>query len=103
MKVVVIRREESPVVEEIGEELKDLQEVVGGYIQAVMPWEDDVALICNEEGKLNGWPSNRFIKDENGRVLDVVCGTFFLAYAPPESEKFLSMPEDLIKKYMKIF
>ena len=29
-----------------------MQAIVGGQIQALYPWEDSVALICNDEGKL---------------------------------------------------
>lgn len=103
MKAIVVRRGERPVIEEVGEELEAMQAVVGGYIQEIMPWEDEVALVCNEEGKLNGWPINRFLVDERGNVLDTICGTFFLCYAPMESETFLSMPENLIEKYMRLF
>ena len=103
MKVIIVRRGEKPALEEIGEELEAMQAIVGGYIQAIMPWEDEVALVCNEEGKLNGWPINRLLFDKKGRVVDAICGTFFLCYAPMESDTFLSMPENLIDKYMKIF
>ena len=68
-----------------------------------MPWDDDVAIICNEEGKVNGMPLNRIIKDENGQTIDIIAGTFFLCYAPIESENFLSLPDDLIKKYREKF
>ncbi len=103
MKAVVVRRGEKPVLEEIGEKLEDMQAVVGGYIQEIMPWKDDVALVCNEEGKLYGWPVNRIVTDGSGRLLDAICGTFFLCYARPESEEFLSMPEDLAEKYIRMF
>ena len=32
-----------------------------------------------------------------------IAGPFFIAYAPIESENFLSLPEDLREKYMKRF
>ena len=44
---------------EIESGLDALQRAVGGYIEAVYPYEDPVALIVNEEGKLNGLPLNR--------------------------------------------
>ena len=34
--------------------LEAMQSVVGGYIQAIYPYEDMVAIVCNEEGKLIG-------------------------------------------------
>ena len=35
----------------ISNTLPSLQQIVGGYIEAVYPFDDPVAIICNEEGK----------------------------------------------------
>ena len=32
------------------------------------PYEDPVALVCNEEGKLEGLPLNRALRDEDGDI-----------------------------------
>ena len=69
-----------------------------------MPFEDEVAIICNEEGKVNGLTPNRAVYEENSReMLDIICGKFFIAYAPFESEKFQSLPPDLAEKYREKF
>ena len=48
-----------PVKMELEDTLKSMQTFVGGTIQAVYPFEDPVAIVCNEEGKLLGMaPSN---------------------------------------------
>lgn len=83
--------------------LEAMQNAVGGLIEEYMPFVDEVALICNDEGKMLGMPPNRAIRAEDGQLLDIIAGPFFIAYAPIESEKFLSMPEDLEKKYMEKF
>ena len=103
MKVLVVRPNENPTVEEIGENLESMQAVVDGYIQAIYPWRDNVAVVCNEGGKITGLPLNRFIITEDGRIVDYIAGTFFICNAPPESESFESLPDDLIKKYAYIF
>ena len=75
-----------------------MQAVVGGYIQAIYPFEDgELALICNEEGKLSGLPFNRALRDEEGRVYDIVAGTFFLCRAPAEGENFEGLTERQIR------
>lgn len=102
MRVLVIKPDCEPVVEEIGEGLEAMQSVVGGYIQSIYPWNDGVAVVCNEEGKICGLPLNRFII-ANGQIIDYIAGDFFLCYAPPESDSFKSLPDDLIKKYSYIF
>ena len=77
------------------------QKLVGGWIEEYMPFDDDVAIVCNEEGKTMGLPLNRGITDENGQLLDIIAGDFFIAYAPYNSERFLSMPPELEKKYLE--
>ncbi len=63
----------------------------------------DVALICNDESKVRQMMPNRTIYGEDGERLDVICGDFFLCYAPIESERFLSMPEDLQQVFYEKF
>lgn len=46
--------------------LEEMQALVGGYIQAVYPFEDPVAVVCNEEGKNLGLSFNRPLLDEHG-------------------------------------
>ncbi len=58
MKVLMVERE-SPLCCGDRKWSETLQAAVGGDIQAVYPYEDPVALICNEEGKLMGLPLNR--------------------------------------------
>ena len=103
IRVIVCRTDERAEVVEIEDKLETMQEIVGGLIQEYMPWEDEVALIVNEEGKVSGLPLNRGIRNQNGRVQDVIAGDFFICYAPIESERFLSMPPDLEKKYLEMF
>lgn len=60
----------------IANTLASLQQIVGGYIEAVYPFGDPVAIICNEEGKINGMELNRALRDENGKVYDSWQGHF---------------------------
>lgn len=103
MKVLVIEPVKQPVVKEIGNTLKDMQRMVGGYIQAYYPWMDEVAIICNDEGKIMGLPLNRSIFGEHGELLDIIAGTFFICGAPMDSGKFTDLPEDLIEHYTRMF
>ena len=51
MNVLMVEPGKVPYAVDIGEGLEALQAAVGGDIQAVYPYDDPVALICNEEGK----------------------------------------------------
>mgnify|MGYP003293966992 CR=1 FL=1 len=73
MKVVAVKPSKKPEVREIGSGLEAMQAVVGGLIEAVYPFEDPVALVCNEEGKIDGMPLNRCLRDEDGKIIDDVA------------------------------
>lgn len=104
ISVIFIQPNKKPHLVEIGTSLNDMQAVVGGDIEEYMPFEDEVALICNEEGKVNGLPLNRAVYEEQTHeMIDIICGDFFIAYAPMESEKFLSMPKEMADKYADKF
>lgn len=47
MKVLVVRPMEMPEVQEIDHTLSAMQKLVGGTIQAVYPFDEPVALVCN--------------------------------------------------------
>ena len=98
MRILIVEPMKAPYEKEIGSDLKSMQAVVGGFIQAIYPFVDEeLTLICNEEGKLIGLPLNRVLKDEEGSIYDVVAGTFFLCRAPASSEKFESLTEEQVK------
>lgn len=101
MKVVAVRPGQYAQIEELDEGLESMQEFVGGYIEAVYPFEDEVALVCNEEGKLNGMKPCRALWNENGEVIDIVFGPFFICGL--SEENFSSLDEEQQKKYLDMF
>ena len=103
MQILVIEPERRPEVREIDGSLKSMQDVVGGWIQALYPFDEPVALVCNDEGKLMNLPANRGLRDEHGQIYDIVCGTFFLCGAPADSDHFISLTPEQIKQYQEQF
>ena len=99
ISVILVEPGRYPKLIEIEDTLEAMQSLVEGDIEEYMPFEDEVAIICNEEGKMNGAELNRAIYSNDKEILDIIAGKFFIAYAPIESESFLSMPKDLMKKY----
>lgn len=104
ISVLLVEPNKYPKMIEIDDTLEAMQAVVGGDIEEYMPFEDEVAIICNEEGKVNGLTPNRAVYEENSReMLDIICGKFFIAYAPFDAERFQSLPPDLAEKYREKF
>lgn len=101
MKVVICEPNKNARIAEIGNELEDMQEVVGGYIEAVYPWEDEVAIVCNDEGKFNGCEPCRALYDDDGNMYDIVFGTFFICGC--SGEDFDSLSDEMINKYKEMF
>jgi len=97
-KVLLVEPGRYPKVVEMGMELKDLQEAVGGYIEATYPFEDEMAcIICNEEGKINGMELNRGLYDKQGNIEDIIAGPFIVAGL--HFEGFGSLTPEQLKKF----
>lgn len=102
MKVLRVMPGEKPSVAELENSLEAMQEFVGGTIEAVYPFDDPVAIICNDEGKLLGLPPNRALRHpETGGIYDILCGPFFLCGLDEDS--FASLSQEYIEKYSRLF
>ena len=95
MRILLVEPGKAPRPTEIGDGLESMQAVVGGSVQAVYPFEEPVALVCNEEGKCLGLPLNRALRLDTGEIYDVIAGTFFLCAVPPDSDRFASLAEQI--------
>lgn len=103
MRVLIVEPERRPEVKEIDDSLKAMQEIVGGYIQAIYPFDDSVALVVNDDGKIMNLPANRGLRDESGQIYDIVCGTFFICGAPRDCDHFISLSQEQIERYRDRF
>ena len=64
ISVLLVEPNKYPKMIEIDDTLEAMQGVVGGDIEEYMPFEDEVAIVCHEEGKLIGLPPNRAVYAE---------------------------------------
>ena len=101
MNVLMVEPGKAPYEMQIGDDLQSMQAVVGGYIQAVYPFEQPVALVCRESGKLDGLPLNRALRDSDGDIYDIIAGTFFIA-GLGESD-FTDLPHELAEQFAEQF
>lgn len=92
MRALVVAPHEHPVIEDLPD-LRAMQKCVGGYIQAIYPWEDvPVALVCDEEGLYHDSEWNRYICKGVA-----IKGTFFICGIGEED--FEDLPDDLITRF----
>ena len=96
MNVLVIEPGILPYEREING-LKEMQAVVGGPITAIYPWEDQAAVVCNEEALLLNLPFNRSVEGGYGGVF----GPFFVCGLGEEG--FCSLTPEQVKTYKAKF
>ena len=101
MDVLLVRPNMYPQGVQVGCELEDLQKAVGGYIQAVYPFEEPVALVMDEEAKLTGKDLNRALRDEDGDMYDIIAGDFLVVGLGEED--FSSLSPELMKQFEEHF
>ena len=100
MKVLVVEPQKPCRVQEI-ESLPDMQQLVGGDIEAVYPFQEPVAVVCNADGKLLGLPMNRPLLDKDYLPYDIIRGTFFIAGLGQED--FISLTDEQIQRYKSLY
>ena len=103
IQVIYVQPLECAEVLTIQNTLEAKQKLVKGFIECIMPFEEEVAIICNEESMLQNLPPNRGLYDDTHELQTIIRGPFFLCYAPSDSEHFHSLPNDLLRKYGEMF
>lgn len=101
IKVVLVEPGKEAQIIEIEKGLINYQAIVHGWIEQVCPFDDPVAIVCNEEGKLDGLPLNRALRNENGAIYDIIAGTFFVCGLGEED--YCSLTDELAAKYLELY
>lgn len=85
MRVVLLEPGKAARVTYIGTSLAAKQAVVGGDIEVVYPFEDEVCIVCNEEAKLEGRQLNRAIR-EGEKVVNMSYGDLTARFRDAERD-----------------
>ena len=104
LEVLFIEPGKYPKTITINDTLEEMQTLVGGYIEEYSPFDDDISIVCNDEGKIRGMPLNSAVYDpDNGEMIDIIAGSFFIVGTPPGVESFQSLTQEQQMKYSKMF
>lgn len=101
MKALLIKPETNPKIINIDSSLESLQKAVGGYIEAIYPYSDNVAVLLDEEGRFKGKHPNRTIIADSGVSYGTVVGDFLIVGI--NGEDFTSLSDELLEKYSDRF
>ena len=98
INVLIVEPNKLPYEKEIKNTLEEKQKIVGGFIETTSLLDDDeVVIICNEEGKILNLPLNRDIGH------DIIAGTFIVAGDDYENGDFKSLTKEQVEKYKERF
>lgn len=101
LDVLLVKPGMYPQQVQIDSGLTPLQQAVDGHIEVAYYFEEPVAVIVNEEGKLNGSELNRAICDQDGNIVDIIAGNFLVVGLGEEN--FCSLSPDLMQKFEEKF
>ena len=96
MFVLVVETGMAPYEKEVNG-LKEMQATVGGLITVIYPYEEQVAIVSNDESILEGMPFNRSVEGGYGGIF----GTFFVCGLGEED--FCSLPPEQMERFKKKF
>lgn len=98
LKCLYVKENSLPEEIMIPNTLSAKQEKIGGLIEyTYLPDDDEVVIICNEEGKINGMSPNR----DTG--YDIIFGPFLIVGETSEDGEDRSLSDEQIRKYKKYF
>ena len=92
IEVLVVEPNKLPEKRTIPNKLESFQEIVGGYVECVFLYDrKDVALLCNEEGKIKKLKPCRDIG------FDTICGNFIIVGVSDNDNEFHSLTKKQFK------
>ena len=97
MTVLVVEPGYAPYEKTIPHDVHAMQEIVGGWITAIYPYEELVAIVANDEGLLLGMDFNRSVEGGYGGLV----GPFFVFGLTEDN--FCSLPPDQMERFKKKF
>lgn len=97
MTVLMVEPGYAPYEKTIPNTLEAKQELVGGLITAIYPYEEMVAIVANDEGILVNMEFNRSVEGGYGGVF----GSFFVCGLTEDD--FCSLPPDQMERFKKKF
>ena len=98
--VVMCEPDKLAYVTQIENNLEGLQGAVGGLVETYYPFPEEVCIVCNDEGKINGMQLNRSIVRE-GKIIEIMAGPFFICDC--SAMHFKSLSKEQQDKYMQMF
>ena len=97
MQVLIVRPDKYAKRITIDGSLESMQQLVGGMIEVVYPWEERAAIVCNEEALLLDMKPNRFVPE----IHEPIFGSFFVCGLGEED--LIGLTDEQLERFDKKF
>lgn len=103
IKVLLVEPFDNPKIITIENNYQAISEIICGDVDEYMPFEDDVALLCNADGKRLSLSVSHTVTDTETGKTELIYGSFIFIGAGEFDDEYHSLDDDLIDKYMDLF
>ena len=103
IKVLLVEPFDKPKIITIENNYQAISEIICGDVDEYMPFEDDIALLCNADGKRFSLSASYTVTDIETGKTELIYGSFILVGASKFNTKYHSLDDNLIDKYMDLF
>lgn len=103
IKVLLVEPFSKPKIITIENNYQAIIEIICGDVDEYMPFEDDVVLLCNADGKRLFLSASHTVTDIETGKTELIYGTFILVGTSEFDGEYHSLDDNLIDKYMDLF
>ena len=103
IKVLIVEPFDQPKIITIENNYQAISEIICGDADEYMPFEDDVVLLCNADGKRLSLSASHTVTDTETGKTELIYGSFILVGTSEFDTEYNSLDDDLIDKYMDLF
>lgn len=103
IKVLLVEPFDKPKMITVENNYQAISEIICGEVDEYMPFEDNVALLCNANGKRLSLSASHTVTDTETGKTELIYGSFILVGESEFDGKYHSLDDNLIDKYMDLF
>ena len=101
MKILVVEPNKKPYIKDIESSLEALEKIVGAPLGLIYHSLEDYSIVvaCDATNKIKAMPFNRSLVDEEGKLCDVIQGTFCLVNTANKGKDMINLTDEQINEY----
>lgn len=103
IRVLLVEPFDKPKMITIENNYQAISKIICGDVDEYMPFEDNVALLCNADSKRLSLSASHTVTDTETGKTELIYGSFILVGSSEFDGEYHSLDDNLIDKYMDLF